>query len=142
MYVDSVHLILSLPTFDILVNLSSPGLNKDARHKNIGALSCTEGWVGHPLDPIGCLFDTLLEASTVKEPSHQSSKSQSGASTSNNSANNNASSSSLASSSSSSCEGSNMKYQHVMIPGGLDRYESYLTQAMEVALMGKFCFLL
>lgn len=26
-----------------------------------------DGWVGHPLDPIGCLFDTLAEASTVPE---------------------------------------------------------------------------
>ena len=27
----------------------------------------TEGWVGHPLDPIGCLFDTLAEASLVPD---------------------------------------------------------------------------
>ena len=25
-----------------------------------------EGWIGHPLDPIGCLYDTLTEASIVK----------------------------------------------------------------------------
>ena len=24
-----------------------------------------DGWVGHPLDPIGCLFDTLADASTA-----------------------------------------------------------------------------
>lgn len=27
----------------------------------------TDGWVGHPLDPIGCLFDTLAEASIVPD---------------------------------------------------------------------------
>lgn len=26
-----------------------------------------EGWVGHPLDPITCLFDTLAEASLLPE---------------------------------------------------------------------------
>lgn len=24
-----------------------------------------EGWVGHPLDPVGCLFDVLADASLV-----------------------------------------------------------------------------
>lgn len=28
----------------------------------------TEGWVGHPMDPIGCLFDTLTDASIVPDP--------------------------------------------------------------------------
>jgi hypothetical protein len=30
--------------------------------------SWTEGWVGHPMDPIGCLFDTLTDASIVPDP--------------------------------------------------------------------------
>ena len=29
--------------------------------------SASEGWIGHPLDPIGCLFDTLAEASLLPE---------------------------------------------------------------------------
>ncbi|XP_069051744.1 zinc finger SWIM domain-containing protein 4-like [Lepisosteus oculatus] len=29
-----------------------------------------EGWVGHPLDPIGCLFDTFLEACHANEDGH------------------------------------------------------------------------
>ena len=32
--------------------------------------SCTgwgEGWVGHPLDPVGCLFDTLADASLIPD---------------------------------------------------------------------------
>lgn len=27
----------------------------------------TDGWVGHPLDPVGCLFDTLADASVIPE---------------------------------------------------------------------------
>jgi hypothetical protein len=26
-----------------------------------------EGWVGHPLDPVGCLFDTLADASLIPD---------------------------------------------------------------------------
>ena len=32
--------------------------------------SCTgwgDGWVGHPLDPVGCLFDTLADASLIPD---------------------------------------------------------------------------
>lgn len=24
-----------------------------------------DGWIGHPLDPVGCIFDTLAEASLI-----------------------------------------------------------------------------
>lgn len=34
---------------------------------SINAPTNTDGWVGHPLDPIGCLFDTLAEASVVPD---------------------------------------------------------------------------
>lgn len=27
----------------------------------------TDGWVGHPLDPVGCLFDTLADASIIPD---------------------------------------------------------------------------
>lgn len=30
-----------------------------------------EGWIGHPLDPIGCLFSTLLDACVVTSDSHK-----------------------------------------------------------------------
>lgn len=33
----------------------------------INAPTNVDGWVGHPLDPIGCLFDTLTEASVVPD---------------------------------------------------------------------------
>jgi len=32
--------------------------------------TCTgwsDGWVGHPLDPVGCLFDTLADASLIPD---------------------------------------------------------------------------
>ena len=35
-----------------------------------------DGWVGHPLDPIGCLFDTLLAASRASDESSQTQSSQ------------------------------------------------------------------
>lgn len=34
---------------------------------SINAPTNIDGWVGHPLDPIGCLFDTLADASVVPE---------------------------------------------------------------------------
>ena len=34
---------------------------------SINAPANTDCWVGHPLDPIGCLFDTLCDASIVPE---------------------------------------------------------------------------
>lgn len=40
---------------------SSSGITPHPIHSN------TEGWIGHPLDPIGSLFDTLAEASLVAE---------------------------------------------------------------------------
>ncbi|ESP05158.1 hypothetical protein LOTGIDRAFT_208096 [Lottia gigantea] len=68
--------------------------------------SNAEGWVGHPLDPIGVLFDTLLEACTDdgrggENSSHSSSR-----------------------------------YHHIPLPSNTDNTESYLTLAMEVALIG------
>lgn len=122
-----------------------------------GARSCcpapaavynTEGWVGHPLDPIGCLFDTLAEASLVPDdhmprlptyfgeisvnselplpfrnpkcnvlvlcPSH------------------------LADSVGVEEPTSSVppRYHHVPVVGSRDRSETYLTLAVEVALIG------
>lgn len=34
---------------------------------NAAAPANQDGWVGHPLDPIGCLFDTLADASTIPD---------------------------------------------------------------------------
>ncbi|XP_029837511.4 zinc finger SWIM domain-containing protein 5 [Ixodes scapularis] len=43
---------------------SGSGLSSHTSHSN------TEGWVGHPLNPIGSLFDTLAEASLVPDSKH------------------------------------------------------------------------
>lgn len=40
---------------------SSSGITSNPLHYN------SEGWIGHPLDPIGALFDTLAESSLVPE---------------------------------------------------------------------------
>lgn len=34
------------------------------------AITNLEGWVGHPLDPIGCLFLTLTEACRLNDDSY------------------------------------------------------------------------
>ena len=31
-------------------------------HKSITSITNLEGWVGHPLDPVGTLFSSLMEA--------------------------------------------------------------------------------
>ena len=92
------------------------GLGKDNCHaSSLASPPSTEGWVGHPLDPIGCLFDTLLEASLAP-------KSQTPT---------------PSSSSSSSEENKVLPYHHVVVPSSEDRQESYLTLALEVALVGR-----
>jgi len=100
----------------LLVNCTSSGVAR-----NIAQVpSATEGWIGHPLDPIGCLFDTLAEASLMPDdqsriqyyfdPVGLGTDDQSSATP--------------------------PHYQHVAVPGSRDRNESYLTLAMEVALIG------
>uniref|UniRef100_A0A673AS56 ZSWIM4-8 C-terminal domain-containing protein n=1 Tax=Sphaeramia orbicularis TaxID=375764 RepID=A0A673AS56_9TELE len=62
-----------------------------------------EGWVGHPLDPIGCLFTTLTETCRVDDDNSDPRP---------------------------------PVYNHVPVWGSPDGGESYLTLALEVALMG------
>ncbi|KAK7895508.1 hypothetical protein WMY93_020833 [Mugilogobius chulae] len=40
---------------------------KELTHKGVTSVTNHEGWVGHPLDPIGTLFSTLLEAEHGRE---------------------------------------------------------------------------
>ncbi|XP_075216583.1 zinc finger SWIM domain-containing protein 5-like [Lycorma delicatula] len=78
-----------------------------------------EGWVGHPLDPIGCLFDTLADASRIPDdqsPSTPSYFDPVGVEESSNSV--------------------TPRYHHVAVVGSRDRSETYLTLAVEVALIG------
>ncbi len=36
-------------------------------HKGVTSVTNMEGWVGHPLDPIGTLFSTLMETGRGSE---------------------------------------------------------------------------
>ena len=101
--------------------------------------SCEEGWVGHPLNPIGCLYNILTEVSTVVEDSPQpSTSSSSSRSNSNNNANNSRSNNNNNndSNSSNSEQQNSKRFQHLPIAGLRDSQESYLTMAVEVCLMG------
>uniref|UniRef100_A0A8C2FD61 Zinc finger SWIM-type containing 6 n=1 Tax=Cyprinus carpio TaxID=7962 RepID=A0A8C2FD61_CYPCA len=46
---------------------------KDLLHKGVTSITNLEGWVGHPLDPIGTLFSTLMETGRGDEDSSQAS---------------------------------------------------------------------
>jgi len=47
----------------LLVNCTGSAVARNATQ----VPSAAEGWIGHPLDPIGCLFDTLAEASLIPD---------------------------------------------------------------------------
>ncbi|KAG5889744.1 hypothetical protein JTB14_018966 [Gonioctena quinquepunctata] len=86
---------------------------------SINAPTNLDGWVGHPLDPIGCLFDTLADASAI--PDHDRPRTPSyldlvGMEDQHNNI--------------------RPRYHHVPVVGSRDRSETYLTLAFEVALIG------
>nr|CAI5841473.1 unnamed protein product [Callosobruchus analis] len=86
---------------------------------SINAPANLDGWVGHPLDPVGCLFDTLSDASIIPDndrprtPSYLDLVGMED-------------------------QHSNIRprYHHVPVVGSRDRSETYLTLAFEVALIG------
>lgn len=47
--------------------LSPPILPAELLQKGNTCITNTEGWVGHPLDPVGCLCRALLEACRLEE---------------------------------------------------------------------------
>uniref|UniRef100_A0A671NWT4 Zinc finger SWIM domain-containing protein 6 n=1 Tax=Sinocyclocheilus anshuiensis TaxID=1608454 RepID=A0A671NWT4_9TELE len=53
-----------------LPNLTN-ALPQDLLHKGVTSITNLEGWVGHPLDPIGTLFSTLMETGRGDEDSLQ-----------------------------------------------------------------------
>ncbi|XP_019486444.1 PREDICTED: zinc finger SWIM domain-containing protein 5 [Hipposideros armiger] len=84
---------------------------KELLQRGTTTITNLEGWVGHPLDPIGCLFLALTEACRLSDDSY--------------------------------LEVSDMNesrppvYQHVPVAAGCpNNSESYLSLALEVALMG------
>uniref|UniRef100_A0A8C2RG31 SWIM-type domain-containing protein n=1 Tax=Capra hircus TaxID=9925 RepID=A0A8C2RG31_CAPHI len=82
---------------------------KELLQKGSTCITNMEGWVGHPLDPIGCLCRALLEACRLEEET-------------------------LAIYPDSGPEKRKVAYQHVPVPGSPG--ESYLAMALEVALLG------
>uniref|UniRef100_A0A8C2RG16 SWIM-type domain-containing protein n=1 Tax=Capra hircus TaxID=9925 RepID=A0A8C2RG16_CAPHI len=81
---------------------------KELLQKGSTCITNMEGWVGHPLDPIGCLCRALLEACRLEEET-------------------------LAIYPDSGPEKRKVAYQHVPVPGSPG--ESYLAMALEVALL-------
>jgi len=100
----------------LLLNCTTSSVARNSAH----VPSAAEGWIGHPLDPIGCLFDTLAEASLLPDDQNRSHYYF-------DSVGLNAEEQSTA---------TPARYQHVAVPGSRDRNESYLTLAMEAALIG------
>ncbi|XP_068095614.1 zinc finger SWIM domain-containing protein 5 isoform X1 [Hyperolius riggenbachi] len=83
----------------------------DMIQRNTTTITNLEGWVGHPLDPIGCLFTTLTEACRVDDENAMEGPELS--------------------------EAQRPNYQHVCVSSiSLENSESYLSLALEVALMG------
>ncbi|KAF4796454.1 zinc finger SWIM domain-containing protein 6 isoform X3 [Turdus rufiventris] len=82
----------------------------------IGVTSITnlEGWVGHPLDPIGTLFSSLIEACRVDDESFYG----------------------FSDFSENMGQCKSLEYQHLPAHKFLEEGESYLTLAVEVALIG------
>ncbi|XP_065785448.1 zinc finger SWIM domain-containing protein 5 [Muntiacus reevesi] len=84
---------------------------KELLQRGTTTITNLEGWVGHPLDPIGCLFLTLTEACRLNDDGYLEV--------------------------SDINESRPPVYQHVPVAAGCpNSSESYLSLAMEVALMG------
>uniref|UniRef100_A0A670XPH3 Zinc finger SWIM-type containing 6 n=1 Tax=Pseudonaja textilis TaxID=8673 RepID=A0A670XPH3_PSETE len=87
---------------------------KELLHKGIISITNLEGWVGHPLDPIGTLFSSLMEACRVDDESfHVFSDFTENM---------------------GPCK--SLEYYHLPTHKFLEEGESYLTLAVEVALIG------
>ncbi|CAI9548923.1 unnamed protein product, partial [Staurois parvus] len=87
---------------------------KELLHKGLTSITNLEGWVGHPLDPIGTLFSSLMEACKADDEGfHGFSDFTDGF---------------------GHCK--SQEYQHLSPHKFLEEGESYLTLAVEVALIG------
>ncbi|MGH0143480.1 UNVERIFIED_CONTAM: hypothetical protein FKN15_046208 [Acipenser sinensis] len=83
---------------------------KELLQRGVTTITNLEGWVGHPLDPIGCLFVTLTEACRIEDDNSMDTG--------------------------DSGDPKPPVYHHVPVSGCQDSGESYLALALEVALMG------
>ncbi|XP_058679829.1 zinc finger SWIM domain-containing protein 6 isoform X3 [Ammospiza caudacuta] len=103
-----------------LPNLTN-ALPQDLLHRGVTSITNLEGWVGHPLDPIGTLFGSLMEACRVDDDSFHGFSDFTGKT--------------------KQMQQSGtflrlLEYQHLPAHKFLEEGESYLTLAVEVALIG------
>ncbi|XP_025933291.1 zinc finger SWIM domain-containing protein 6 isoform X3 [Apteryx rowi] len=87
---------------------------KELLHKGVTSITNLEGWVGHPLDPIGTLFSSLMEACRVDDESFHG----------------------FSDFTENMGQCKSLEYQHLPAHKFLEEGESYLTLAVEVALIG------
>uniref|UniRef100_A0A674HN63 Zinc finger SWIM-type containing 6 n=1 Tax=Taeniopygia guttata TaxID=59729 RepID=A0A674HN63_TAEGU len=83
-------------------------------HRGVTSITNLEGWVGHPLDPIGTLFGSLMEACRVDDDSFHG----------------------FSDFTENLGQCKSLEYQHLPAHKFLEEGESYLTLAVEVALIG------
>ncbi|XP_059689597.1 zinc finger SWIM domain-containing protein 6 isoform X2 [Gavia stellata] len=94
-----------------LPNLTN-ALPQELVHRGVTSITNLEGWVGHPLDPVGTLFSSLMEACRVHDESFHGFSDFTGK------------------------VKQRVEYQHLPAHKFLEEGESYLTLAVEVALIG------
>ncbi|KAM6230643.1 zinc finger SWIM domain-containing protein 6 isoform 2-T2 [Porphyrio hochstetteri] len=87
---------------------------KELLHRGVTSITNLEGWVGHPLDPIGTLFSSLMEACRVDDESFHG----------------------FSDFTENMGHCKSLEYQHMPAHKFLEEGESYLTLAVEVALIG------
>uniref|UniRef100_A0A8B9VB95 SWIM-type domain-containing protein n=1 Tax=Anas zonorhyncha TaxID=75864 RepID=A0A8B9VB95_9AVES len=87
---------------------------KELLHKGVTSITNLEGLVGHPLDPIGTLFSSLMEACKVDEESFHG----------------------FSDFTENMGQCKSLEYHHLPAHKFLEEGESYLTLAVEVALIG------
>ncbi|XP_039399871.1 zinc finger SWIM domain-containing protein 6 isoform X2 [Mauremys reevesii] len=87
---------------------------KELLHKGVTSITNLEGWVGHPLDPVGTLFSSLMEACRVDDESFHG----------------------FSDFTENMGQCKSLEYQHLPSHKFLEEGESYLTLAVEVALIG------
>ncbi|XP_056369730.1 zinc finger SWIM domain-containing protein 6 isoform X2 [Oenanthe melanoleuca] len=87
---------------------------KDLLHRGVTSITNLEGWVGHPLDPIGTLFGSLMEACRVDDDGFHG----------------------FSDFTENLGQCKSLEYQHLPAHKFLEEGESYLTLAVEVALIG------
>ncbi|XP_075267676.1 zinc finger SWIM domain-containing protein 6 isoform X2 [Opisthocomus hoazin] len=87
---------------------------KELLHRGVTSITNLEGWVGHPLDPVGTLFSSLMEACRVDNESFHG----------------------FSDFTENVVQCKSLEYQHLPAHKFLEEGESYLTLAVEVALIG------